>query len=161
VGTWLGMSRNETIVEAPVEAAWAVLADADAYEDFVVGTKRIRGHDPEWPRPGAALYHSVGAGPFVLRDRSRVLSADPNRCLRIQVGVRPAGEAEVVFTLAPESPTRTRVTIEERPTRGVIKRIWNPLLDRMTQGRNAELLRRFSNIVEERAQQAIGQFTTG
>jgi uncharacterized protein YndB with AHSA1/START domain len=149
------MARNETTIDLPVEAVWAVLADADTYDDFVVGTKRIRGHDANWPDPGSALHHTVGVGPLAIKDRSRVVECEPPRLLRLIAGVRPVGEAEVVFTLEPLGPASTRVVIEEHPVKGPMKTVWNPVLDKLTNGRNAELLRRLSNVVEERARTAI------
>lgn len=75
------MARNRTVVDAPVEAVFAVLADPRTYDDFVVGTKRIRRFEPTWPELGSALQHTLGVGPFVLRDATSVEEVDGERRL--------------------------------------------------------------------------------
>ena len=56
------MAENHVRIDAPADAVFAVLADADAYAQWVVGAKEIRSSDPEWPNVGSRFYHSVGAG---------------------------------------------------------------------------------------------------
>ena len=47
------MARTSIHVSAPPEAVFAVLSDPYTYEHWVVGCKRIRGVEGDWPQPGA------------------------------------------------------------------------------------------------------------
>ena len=49
------MSRNEVMVSATPEEVFDVLDDAYAYPKWVVGTRRVRAVDPEWPAVGSQL----------------------------------------------------------------------------------------------------------
>lgn len=71
------MAAEQIEAEASAEAVWEVLADPQAYGEWVVGTQRIRGADDGFPDPGARLYHSVGAGRLSLSDTTSVVEAEP------------------------------------------------------------------------------------
>jgi uncharacterized protein YndB with AHSA1/START domain len=43
------MSRNQIPIAAPPEAVFEVLDDAEAYPRWVVGARRMRRVDPDWP----------------------------------------------------------------------------------------------------------------
>lgn len=145
------MARNETHVDAPPEAVWAVLADAQSYGDWVVGSKHIRGSDPGFPAVGTKLHHTVGFGPFSLDDESEVLEQQPNVKLVLKAKGRPFGTANVVLELRPAG-AGTHVTIDE--TAGdLLSRLtsFNPALDPLVKLRNVETLRRLRRLAEQRA----------
>ena len=143
------MATNSITIDAPAEQVFALLADGRRYAEWVVGAKRIRGVDESWPAPGSKFHHTVGVGPIELDDNSEVLDVETNRCIRLRVRARPAGQAEVTLTLAPVDGARTRVEMEEHPVSGVAKLLHNPLLDASLKGRNAEALRRLKDRVED------------
>lgn len=128
---------------------FAVLADPRAYADFVVGTKRIRRFDPTWPGAGSELHHSLGIGPFVLRDLTRVEEIDDERRLVLRAQMGPPAVNRVAFALRP-TQEGTEVEIEEYPLERPAAAAWNPVLDGVMWLRNAVLLRRLKRLAERR-----------
>lgn len=137
-------------VEAPPAVVWQVLCDGWTFAVWVVGTSRIRRVDPDWPRPGSRIHHSVGLWPALLNDHTEVRSAQPEQQLVLRARAWPAGEADVDITLDPDGPTATRVAIREDVTGGpaslIPKRIRQPLIV----PRNTESLRRLAMLAEGR-----------
>ncbi len=144
------MTRNEAVIDAPIEVVWAVLGDARRYDRFVVGARRIRRFDPDWPAEGSRLHHSIGV-PHVLKDSTVVVAADPPRSLRLHAGLRPAGVAEIEFTLSPDGDDRCRVVVDEHPVAGPMAWLWNPAFAGGLWLRNEEMLRRLGRLAEQRA----------
>ena len=142
------MSVNEIEVDAPPAAVWAVLADPPSYEEWVVGNKEVRDHDPEWPAPGTEFHHKVGFGPLAVKDKTVALEASPGRRLAMNVRALPVGHGIVTFELI-EAGEGTRVRMEERPAGGPVKPLW-PLLAPLVKLRNAETLRRLKRLAESR-----------
>lgn len=144
------MARNETEIEASAKEVWAVLTDAHAFPDWVVGARRIRAVDPGWPQPGAAFHHEVGARPFRIKDNTKVRELTPPSRLVLEARARPAGIALVTLLLEEKAPGCTSVAILEEPIAGPAKLVPKPIMDAMTKARNAESMRRLRNLVEER-----------
>ncbi len=144
------MARNETEIDATPEEVWAVLTDAYAFPDWVVGARRIRAVDDGWPQPGTAFYHEVGGWPFRIKDNTKVRELVPPTRLVLEARARPAGIAAVTLLLEELTPGRTRVTILEDPVAGPAKLVPKPIVDALTKARNAESMRRLRNLVEER-----------
>ena len=142
------MSVNEIEVEAPPSAVWAVLADPPTYEEWVVGNKEIRAHDPKWPGPGTEFHHKVGFGPVAVKDKTVSMEAVTSRRLVMNVRAFPAGQGVVTFDLT-EAGEGTHVRMEELPAGGPIKRLW-PALVPLVKVRNAETLRRLRRLAERR-----------
>lgn len=138
-------------IQAPIDVVWSVLADPRQYTRFVVGNKRIRSFDPAWPEMGSEIHHTVGLGPAMLRDHSRVIGVEAPTLLRLWAGLRPVGVADTTFRLEAVGPGRTAVTVEEHFTEGPARKVWSPALDAMLALRNAELLRRLRQIATHRA----------
>lgn len=144
------MSLRSITVDAPAEAVWDILADPLTYEIWVVGNKQIRGYDRSWPAAGSEFHHTVGCGPIATRDKTVSLEAERPRRLVMLVRALPFIRATVALTLEPES-SGTRVTMEEHPHGGPWEKAWNPVLDGLTDLRNAETLRRLKRLAEVRA----------
>ena len=144
------MARNETEIEATAEQVWAVLTDAYAFPDWVVGARRIRAVDEGWPQPGAAFYHEVGGWPLRIKDNTKVRELVPPSRLVLEARARPAGIALVTLLLEERAPGCTIATIVEDPIAGPAKLVPKPIMDAMTKARNAESMRRLRNLVEER-----------
>ena len=142
------MPVNEIEVEAPPAAVWAVLADPPTYEEWVVGNKEIRDHDPKWPDAGTEFHHKVGFGPVAVKDKTVSLEAVTSRRLVMNVRAFPAGQGVVTFDLT-ETGQGTHVRMEELPAGGPVKRVW-PALVPLVKVRNAETLRRLRRLAERR-----------
>ena len=144
------MSRNQIVIEATPADVLAVLLDADCYGDWVVGSKELRGVEPEWPQPGSRFHHSQGVGPLTLDDDTKVVERSDQR-LVLDVHYRPVGTALVTLSLAEREDGRaTRVTMEEEPTSGITAKLPRPLVDPLFGLRNQASLRRLAKLVERR-----------
>lgn len=143
------MARNEIEVDAPPERVFAVLAEPRAYARWVVGSRRIRRADPDWPRPGSAFDHAIGFGPFTLRDASEVAACEPPWRLRLRVMARPLTTAWVTLQLTPTGGG-TRVAMDERAADGRSRLLLNRLTDPLVAWRNQASLRRLKALAEGR-----------
>jgi uncharacterized protein YndB with AHSA1/START domain len=144
------MPTNETDIPARPQEVWAVLTDAYAFPDWVVGARRIRAVEPGWPAPGAAFHHEVGPWPFRVKDNTKVRELVPHTRLVLEARARPAGVAIVTVTLEDRGAEGTHLVLTEEPCAGPATYVPRPLLEAATRARNAESLRRLRNLVEER-----------
>lgn len=143
------MAVNKTVVAAPPEAVFAVLADPAAYGAFVVGSKHVRRFEPTWPDRGSLFHHTLGLGPFILRDRTCVEEVEEGRRLVLRAQMRPFAVNRVAFTLRPVDEG-TEVEVEEYAIEGPVALVWNPLFELGMGVRNQEMLRRLKRIAERR-----------
>ena len=134
-------------VAAAPAVVFGVLSDPFTYSQWVVGCKEIRRVDGEWPEPGATFHHSIGLGPFTLRDTTSVVECDPQQRLVLHARARPTGVARVELSLAARAGG-TEVTIAERPIKGPAALLHNPLQDWLIDRRNREGLRRLKQLAE-------------
>lgn len=144
------MAQNSTHVEAPPRAVWNVLADPDAYGEWVVGSKYIRDADAGWPAVGSKFHHTVGFGPIEIKDNTEVLESRPPERLVLRARARPSGIAHVVLDLK-QAGAGTEIVMTEWPVEGLAKLVHNPLQDKLIHHRNVESLRRLKRLAEQRA----------
>ncbi|MHB1536394.1 MAG: SRPBCC family protein [Acidimicrobiales bacterium] len=142
------MAVTTQVIPARPSAVWAVLADASRYAEWVLGAKAIRGQEGDWPRPGARFHHTVGMGPFRIRDNTEVRSCEPGRRLVLETRVRPWGVAIVSLELDAD-PGGTRVRMDESPIAPRLLRLLRPLLLPLTVARNQQALRRLGDIAAD------------
>jgi uncharacterized protein YndB with AHSA1/START domain len=116
-----GTSVVSLDMDATPEEIFAVLADGYAYADWVVGAKKIRAVDADWPTRGSQFHHEIGAGPIDIKDSSKVLEVDPPNRLVLSVRFRPAGTATVELTMEPTDDGKTRVVMKETPKSGAAR----------------------------------------
>ncbi|MFP5317689.1 MAG: SRPBCC family protein [Acidimicrobiia bacterium] len=148
------MATNRAVIPVPVETVFAVLSDARTYDEFVVGTKRIRRFEPTWPDKGSEFHHTLGVGPFILRDLTRVEEVDEPLRLVLRAQMRPLAVNRVAFTLR-SVDGGTEVAVEEYAIEGPAAVLWNPAFEALMWARNQEMLRRLTRVAERRlAQQA-------
>jgi NAD(P)-dependent dehydrogenase (short-subunit alcohol dehydrogenase family)/uncharacterized protein YndB with AHSA1/START domain len=142
------MASNRVMIEAPVEAVFAVLADPWRYPDWVVGARKVRGHDDDFPAVGSRFYHEVGVWPATLSDHTEVLECDPPRRLVLRAKARPLGTARVELELTPAGE-RTEVLMVEGPADVLTKLVaGNPVADGLLRARNSEALAQLKRLVE-------------
>jgi hypothetical protein len=143
------MATTEIDINAPASAVYRTLMDAWTYEVWVKGTKNIREVDASWPKPGSRFHHSVGIGPLMTRDETRLLQAEPNRLVELNIQLWPVGEGVVRLELA-ETGARTHVTMHEEFTLGPAAWADNPLQQMAMKLRNDWSLDKLREVVEQR-----------
>lgn len=140
-------------IAAPVSRVFDALGDARTYPHWLVGAKRIRRVDDEWPSQDSSFHHTVGAGPVTVKDRTTVVEYERPHLLRLRAGVGPLGSAFVRFVLEDLGAHRTRVVFSEEPEGGVLRFAWGtvgrPLMRLGIWGRNAVSLANLKQYVEE------------
>lgn len=143
------MARNETTIDAPPSRIFEVLADPDSYGHWVVGSKRIRDADPDFPKAGSRFHHAVGFGPIDVKDHTEVLEWDPPRRLKLRAKARPLGTAIVILEVTPANDGKaSRVTMIEDAADPFTKFIFNPLTHLLVRGRNVESLNRLERLAK-------------
>jgi Polyketide cyclase / dehydrase and lipid transport len=145
------MSTVTRSIKASPPEVFAVLADGWAYSNWVVGTSHMRAVDSNWPAPGSTIYHAAGLWPLVVRDKSVVEAAEPDRNMSLIAKGRPFGEARVVIELEPDGDG-TLVTMHETPIAGPGKWLHNPASEALLTRRNVEALARLAAIAERRSE---------
>ena len=144
------MAETGTWIDAPPDVVYDVLADADSYAHWVVGSSQIRERDASWPEPGSTFHHVQGFFGVGLHDTTTVVASQRPRQLVLKARFRPFMVAKVELRLRPAG-RGTRVKMIEYPVGGIAARVHNPLLDRLIWARNVESLRRLRRMAEERA----------
>ncbi len=136
------------VVNCPPEQVFAILADANRYADFVVGSRHIRDADLGWPDAGSTFHHSLGWGVTLIRDSTSVVESEPPTRLVLHTGMGRFGAARTEFRLEPLGD-RTRVEVEEIPSEGLVAL---PGIASLVAGliwiRNKETLRRLQKYSE-------------
>jgi uncharacterized protein YndB with AHSA1/START domain len=153
------MARAERSIDATPEEVFAVLSDATTYPKWLIGARRIRAVDDDWPHPGSFMHHSVGAGPLTLDDKTMVVAIEPPRRLVLEARLRPLARASVEFDLI-QAGTATHVVMKERLTAPICAVLSNSLVRPILELRNVESLRRLEQIVLERAAKRSGDMGT-
>lgn len=149
------MAENRIRIAGSPRDVFVVLADADAYAEWVVGAKKIRASDPGWPSVGSRFHHSVGVGPAAIDDSTEVIRCEPDHLLELETRFRPAGVALVTLILEPDGAA-TRVTMREEAVRGPARAVWGAALNALTHARNAWSLRRLRRMVLGRSRAVTG-----
>lgn len=142
------MAKTEIEIAAPPEAVWEVLSDPQAYREWVLGAKEIRGADEGFPATGTELHHTIGTGPLTIRDSTVVVRSEPPRVLQLHARLGPLGSADVTLRLE-EVDGRTRVVMRERGARGPMQ-LLQPVNEALLRGRNLLSLEQLRELVERR-----------
>ena len=141
------MATNLRFVPYTQDQVFAVLSTPERYAGWVVGAKKTRVIDPDWPQPGSRFAHQQGAGPLRLNDITVVRALDaPNRIV-LEAKIRPLLTAQITLTLDPQ-PGGTLITMDEVPIGGPVSRLGH-LLDAPLRVRNSRALRRLEEQVAE------------
>jgi len=144
------MSVNRIHVSTPPETVFTVFDDPCAYPRWVVGTRRIRAVDRDWPGQGTRFHHAVGTTAGEVKDSSKILERDPPRRMKLEVRFRPAGVAVVDIQVRPDGEG-SEIAIEETPTDGPLARLPRVVTEPVLSLRNALSLWRLRRELEDRA----------
>jgi uncharacterized protein YndB with AHSA1/START domain len=150
------MSTNRRAVDAPPARVFEVLMDPYAYADWVVGSKRIRRVDDDWPSVGSRFHHTVGAPGVDVHDSSKLLECVRDQRIALEVRFRPLGVGVVTMDLEPIGNGRTRVTMTEALRHGPMDALWSRPLDWLVHVRNEISLRRLAGLAEVRLTDSDG-----
>jgi uncharacterized protein YndB with AHSA1/START domain len=138
-------------LDQPPEAVFAVLADPWRYAEWVVGAKKVRDVDADWPRPGSRFHHRVGVGPLTIDDSTVVEEIEPPRRMVLRARARPAGVARVTIELTPAGGG-TDVRMTEVPIDGPSRWLDNPILEWLIDLRNRRSLGRLAELAAQGSQ---------
>ena len=139
------MTISERSFEVAPARLFAVLVDPTTYPEWLIGAKKIRSVDANWPAVGSKFHHTVGFGPLALRDSTSVRDMDDGRMLELEVRARPVLEAVVRFEIT-ATGTGCRLRHIESPM-GPYKLI-APVISPLVKARNDGSLNRLAAIVE-------------
>lgn len=143
------MSINTIEINASPSAVYRVLSDAYCYPRWVVGARRVRRVDGNFPEAGSRFHHAVGVWPIELKDHTEVVDAEPDRRLVLSARARPATVASIDLRLESEGD-RTRVVMVEEAQQGPVSMLPKPVRDVLIGFRNAWSLSRLKGLVERR-----------
>lgn len=134
-------------VSAPCERVWEVLAQGWTYTQWVVGNSRMRAVDPNWPKPGASIRHSIGIWPLVVNDATIVEESEPPHKLVLRARLGPLGAARITILLR-ETPQGCRIEMIEVPIEGAMGIVPDPIALAAAYPRNKECLWRLAALAE-------------
>ena len=143
------MARNQTYIDAPPAAVFAVLSDPDSYGEWVVGSRKIRDADPDFPAVGSRFHHQVGFPPLLLNDHTEVLENEAPTRLVLRAKTRPFATARIELGLA-SAGAGTQLTMVESAGDGPSRILLNPLTDPLVHLRNRHSLGRLRDLAERR-----------
>ena len=141
------MARNETTIDVPPEAVWAVLEDPYAYPKWVVGTDRTLEADAGFPAVGTKFLVHIALG---IKDHTKVVEVDRGRRIVLDAAASFFGPARVTIALEPAGPG-THVTLIEDPHGKLLPWRYFPPAHLAIKLRNVESLKRFERLVKARA----------
>lgn len=140
------MAANEIVVGVAPEAVFAAFACGERYADWVVGAKRIRSVDADWPAVGSRLHHTVGIGLLEVKDNTEVLAVQAPRHIVLLARFRPIGRARIELTVTEEAEG-CRVRMVENLIRA--PQWLSKAVDASIYARNAAALHRLRDLLEE------------
>jgi uncharacterized protein YndB with AHSA1/START domain len=143
------MAYNEAYINVPPATVFGVLSDPGNYADWVVGARKIRGADPEFPDVGSRFHHQIGVPPLVLNDHTEVLTNEPPARLILRAKTRPFGTARVDLRLVAEG-AGTRVCMTEVAGDTPSRILLNRVSDGLVHARNVRSLQRLKRLAEQK-----------
>jgi Polyketide cyclase / dehydrase and lipid transport len=137
------------------DRVFSLLEDPRSLAYFVVGTRTIRRFDPGWPDPQTEVHHTIGIFPFLLRDKTTVVEAQPGTYLALEARFRPIGVMRVEFRLA-DRGDHTELTVDEYPVSGPVAVSGiRRAVDALVALRNLEMSRRLKRLIDAREAQLL------
>ncbi|MFD9375552.1 SRPBCC family protein [Streptomyces sp. NPDC059999] len=142
------MAVRNQLVHRPPHAVWAVLADPNRFEDWVVGPSDSRPLDRTWPDVGSRLCYTVRLGPWSSEGVTTVRYVEPGRELELEASFKSLGTARIFLQLRPWGE-ETLVICDEHPLRGLGGTLHNPAIEVLIQLRHRGMLARLARLVEQ------------
>jgi uncharacterized protein YndB with AHSA1/START domain len=149
------MAVRHIFIARPPEAVWATLADGRKYAEWVVGARKIRAANVEWPQIGAEIHFVVGYGPLKLHDRTVVRVCEPPQRLELEVHAGPLGTTRVAIQLIAWGEG-TVLILDEHPLRGLSAGLHGPHIEMLLHLRNRVMLRNLARVAENIQPEQVG-----
>lgn len=127
-----------------------MLADGQAYGEWVMGTRQTCEADPGWPETGSAIRYTVRVGPLSYDDVTTVRMVDPGRRLELEAHAGWLGTARIAIELLPWGDDRTVLIMDEHPLTGPGARWHSLAVEGLLRFRNERMLRSLARIVRAR-----------
>jgi hypothetical protein len=137
------------------EQVWDVMADGWTYSQWVVGNSRMRAVDPDWPKAGSTIRHSIGVWPLLLNDVTVVEDCQPYEQLVLLAKGRPAAKARITLRLF-DIDGGCRIEMAEVPVGAPMGWVPNRLALAAAFPRNRECTWRLAAIAERRRPADLG-----
>ena len=99
----------------------------------MVGTRRIRRVDDDWPAEGSKFHHSVGTGAAELHDSSKIVERHRPEHMVLEVRFRPTGIPRVTLDVH-TAANGSEIVLEEVPQRGPFALVPRIVTDPLTCG---------------------------
>ncbi|MGW5354072.1 SRPBCC family protein [Streptomyces sp. NPDC004031] len=144
------MAVRHQLVRRPREDVWKVLADRDAYADWVAGTSASHGGSGDWPQEGASLEYDVRLGPWSLSGSTVVREQHRPSRLALEIDSGALGTARVDIEVRPWGKD-SLVIVDEHPLTGVAGSAHNAAVDAILHWRHRRMLGRLAQVVEDRS----------
>jgi uncharacterized protein YndB with AHSA1/START domain len=136
----------------PVADVWAVLVDPTTYPEWLIGARKIRAVDADWPAVDAAFHHRVGFWPVLVDDKSIIREIRTEELLVLEVRATPLVRGRVRLCLSPTSDgAGALLVMEEEPVYRLLGNLLRPVLDPLTHVRNKRSLQKLADVVERTA----------
>jgi hypothetical protein len=132
------------------EQVWNVIADGWTYSQWVVGNSRMRAVDPEWPKVGSTIRHSIGVWPLVIDDVTVVEDCQPEEQLVLLAKGRPLGKARITLRLSDVDDGGCRIEMAEVPVGAPMGWVPNRVALALAVPRNRECTWRLAALAERR-----------
>ncbi|MFJ6087770.1 SRPBCC family protein [Streptomyces sp. NPDC092369] len=142
------MAVRHRLIRRSPEVVWKILADAERYGDWVVGTSQAELDEGLWPEVGAALRYEIRIGPITLHNQTVVRRSEPPTILELEADSGPLGTARIAMELRSWGE-HTLIILDEHPLRGAGGVLHNPLLDAAQQIRSRAMLARLARLCEQ------------
>jgi carbon monoxide dehydrogenase subunit G len=138
-------AENEIEIAAPPDRVWAVLADPENFDDWVVGAQNVRDADANWPAVGSKLHHSSGVGPLTIDDETQVEISNSPTQLVLLAKVGAAGKFRITLDLR-ATAAGTTLWMHEEAVAGLADHV--PGTDSAVHVRNDISLERLKGLAE-------------
>ncbi|MGW1814937.1 SRPBCC family protein [Streptomyces sp. NPDC002125] len=145
------MAVRNRLIRGTVEEVWTVLADAERYGDWVVGTSDSRREEGVWPQVGSSIAYTVRLGPWSVSGSTVVRSCEAPGVLELEADSGWLGTARIALEVRPWGENAL-VTIDEHPLRGPAGKLHNAVADALIQVRHRSVLARLADTVEKNAE---------
>lgn len=142
------MALNHVLTRCSPEEVFDHLVHVEEYPKWLLGASEIRSIDDDWPAVGSAFHHTVGRGPFRIKDRSKIIAIDAPRHLELHVRATPVVQGHVIFRVQ-GCEHGASLSLQEEPALEHVGAVLRPVLDPATHLRNHRSLQKLVQLMDD------------